>query len=363
MVNQENFRFIQTLKAELRHKQLRFRKPAKTSRDVLTVRNVFYILLKDESSGVTGIGECAPIKGLSDDYDERYFEKLSSLFDPEISFENWCEILNTNSSILFGLETALYDFQNRGTRTIFHSDQPIAIPINGLVWMNGHEQMLHEAFDKINSGFKCIKLKVGGLDFDDELSILRSIRSKFSADEITIRLDANGAFDETNALSKLNALAEFDIHSIEQPIKAGKYDEMATIVSNSPIKIALDEELIGIHRQLDKLEMLRKIKPHYIILKPTLHGGIQGSDQWIDIARSLGIEWWATSALESNIGLNAIAQWVYDKHPVIEQGLGTGSLFEYNIPSPIKIESGRLTYDHRQTWDVSKIEDSKSAWL
>jgi len=363
MVNQENFWFIQTLKVELRHKQLRFRKPAKTSRDVLTVRDIYFILLIDESTGKTGIGECAPLKGLSIEIGGAYLDNLKNTCSKTIMFEDWQSILTSHPSILFGFETALLDLKNEGERNIFPSDQCITIPINGLVWMSEKEQMLNEAFQKIEAGYKCIKLKIGGIDFVEELSILKEIRKNFPPEKLTIRIDANGAFSIEEANKKLDVLSQFDIHSIEQPIKAGNRDFMALLVTQSPIKIALDEELIGEYDHKEKVKLLETILPNYIILKPTLHGGICGSNEWIEIATSLGIDWWATSALESNIGLNAISQWVATKNPILEQGLGTGMLFENNIPSPITIESGQLTYDPLKNWDISEIYDQNSLIL
>lgn len=360
MVSQENFRFFQTLKTELRYKQLRFRKPAKTSRDTLRVRDVNFLLLTEITTGLTGIGECSPIYGLSCERPEDYKNHLQRLCEPFQSADELDHFLSDKPSIRFGFETAMLDLQNGGKRILFPASLSRAVPINGLVWMNGRDEMLHEAILKIEAGYKCIKLKIGGIDFEDELAILSAIRRKYSAEQITLRLDANGAFTPENSLEKLRALSVFNIHSIEQPVRSGQWENMAKLVSATPIAIALDEELIGVHSTSEKIKLLDTIRPHYLILKPGLHGGLSGCDEWINLAAERNILWWATSALESNIGLNAISQWVAEKNNPLEQGLGTGQLFEKNVKCPIKTGNGFLTFDGPDQWDVSPVTDSNT---
>ena len=249
-------------------------------------------------------------------------------------------------SMLFGLETALFHLQN-GDRlfdTAFSRGET-GIPINGLVWMGNHDEMLQRLEEKLEKGFRCIKLKIGAIDFDQELDLIRRIRDRFSFHEVELRVDANGAFPYDEALYKLELLSQYNIHSIEQPIKAGQWAFMADLCRESPLPIALDEELIGVNDPAMKRHMLNIIKPRYIILKPSLHGGMAGCREWIETARDLGIGSWITSALESNIGLNAIAQFassVYGDHITMPQGLGTGQLFTDNIPMPLEIRNDQL---------------------
>ena len=248
--------------------------------------------------------------------------------------------------MLFGLETALLNLQN-GDRlfdTAFSRGE-VGIPINGLVWMGNHEEMLQRLEEKLDKGFRCIKLKIGAIDFDKELDLIRRIRDRFSFHEVELRVDANGAFPYDEALYKLELLSQYNIHSIEQPIKAGQWAFMADLCRESPLPIALDEELIGVNDPEMKRHMLNIIKPRYIILKPSLHGGMAGCREWIDLTRDMGIGSWITSALESNIGLNAIAQFassVYGDHITMPQGLGTGQLFTDNIPMPLEIRGDQL---------------------
>jgi len=265
-----------------------------------------------------------------------------------------------NPSVRFALETALLDLNNGGDRQIFPSTQIKKIPINGLVWMNDMDAMLREAMEKIQAGYRCIKIKIGGIHFQDELDILRELRNSYSPSEVEIRLDANGAFRFEDgafrfeeALYKLEKLSEYTIHSIEQPIKAGQWKEMAELVIKSPIPIALDEELIPI--DIDKEKLLDTVAPKFIVLKPTLHGGFAGCDEWIKLAEQRHIGWWATSALESNIGLNAIAQWVNTYKNPLPQGLGTGKLYVNNIPSPIQVGSGYFWWDKTTDWQLETI--------
>lgn len=351
MVNQEDLRFCQELKKEIHPGKLIFKRPARTSRDTLHTRDVWYIVLSD-SQGRTGIGECAPIPGLSAETNTDT-EALLKQFSLTGNTTSLYHTIAANSSVTCALEMALCDYKNGGSRNVFGEiDRPIEI--NGLIWMNQKETMLREAREKIALGFRCIKFKVGALQFTDELDILEEIRSDYSPGEIEIRLDANGAFTKDNVNSRLDALSRFTIHSIEQPIKPGQWSLMREVIKHSPIPIALDEELIGIEPN-NQQSLLEALQPHYLILKPALHGGFTNCDQWIQKAEAMEIGWWSTSALESNIGLNAVAQWAASHQPLLPQGLGTGSLYENNIPSPIEIHQGFLRYNQEQKWDVSSI--------
>jgi len=216
------------------------------------------------------------------------------------------------------------------------------------------ETMYREAISKIESGFNCIKLKVGALDFDEECRLLEKIRKKYNAFKTEIRLDANGAFYADDVFEKLNNLKRFDIHSIEQPLKPNHHHLMQEVCAKSKISIALDEELITVNIN-DALNVLKYIKPAFIIIKPTLIGGFNNADAWINAAQQLNIGWWATSALESNIGLNAIAQWVFGKQIKLHQGLGTGSLYTNNIPSPLQVTKGHIVYNKMLQWNVTQF--------
>jgi o-succinylbenzoate synthase len=314
---------------------------------VLNERAIFFVkVFFKDSSNAFGMGECAPIYGLNPEKEHEVVDllhqalseiKLSRKFDPK---------LISLPAIRFAIETALLDLMQGGRRILFGDLVPsVQFPINGLVWMNTYETMLEEAIQKVESGYEVIKLKIGGIDFQKELMILQTLRELYST-RISIRLDANGAFSIEEAMTKLERLAEYDIHSIEQPIKAGQWGEMAKLCRTSPIPIALDEELIGIDSIEEKKELIQQILPQYIILKPTLHGGFVGCDEWVDIAESNRVKWWATSALESNIGLNAIAQWLAVKLPRMEQGLGTGSLYLNNLNPAWVVEKGFLKFDN-----------------
>lgn len=324
---------------------LHFKQPAGTSRGVYTTRRVWYLhLTSDSQPGREGIGECAPLPNLSCDDLPHYEQLLSSLCQEAAQSGIDYERLRPYPSILFGLETAFRHFE-RGTASLW--DTPFSrgeqgIPINGLIWMGSYTQMLAQIEAKMQAGFRCIKLKIGAIHFEEELSLLKIIRRHFSAKEIELRVDANGAFSPAEALEKLKRLSELDLHSIEQPIRAGQWDSMARLSQLSPLPIALDEELIGVHSTSRKKELLETIHPQYIILKPSLHGGLRGSQEWIAAASQLGIGWWITSALESNIGLNAIAQWCATLHNPLPQGLGTGALFTDNIPMPLEVRGDEL---------------------
>lgn len=328
-------------------KQLHFKQPAGTSRGVYTTRDVWYILLTDTGSRHYGVGECAPLPALSCDDIPSYDEVLATACkNLEKNGEIDREALLPYPSILFGMETALLHFRARSLQfwhTPFSKGKE-GIPINGLIWMGNFDEMYRRIGEKMQQGFRCIKLKIGAIDFEKELELLAHIRRHFTPAQIELRVDANGAFSPTDALEKLHRLSEFQFHSIEQPIRAGQWDEMARLCAATPFPIALDEELIGINRRDRKIELLETIRPQYIILKPSLHGGISGSEEWMELAAERGIGSWVTSALESNIGLNAIAQWCATLQPALPQGLGTGLLFTDNIDYPLHIEGDCLWF-------------------
>ena len=359
------------MKYEIEERVLHFKQPTGTSRGIYTTRKIWLVSLSDGNR--TGVGECAPLPDLSCDamLDAEYAAILNNfcvdvckaleghngdcpLCEQHSELQGDCPqcVLSIASnlrdypSMLFGLETALLNLQD-GDRlfdTAFSRGE-VGIPINGLVWMGNHEEMLRRMEEKLEAGFRCIKLKIGAIDFDQELDLIKRIRDRFSFHEVELRLDANGAFPYEDALYKLELLSQYAIHSIEQPIKAGQWAYMAELCRESPLPIALDEELIGINDPEMKHHMLNIIKPRYIILKPSLHGGMGGCREWIDLARDMGIDSWITSALESNIGLNAIAQFassVYGDHITMPQGLGTGQLFTDNVDMGLEIRGDRL---------------------
>lgn len=336
------------MKAIIEKKQLHFKQPAGTSRGIYTTREVWYIRLTDEAdANHYGIGECAPLPDLSCDASPEYESILHETcrrFNESGSIDR--EALRPYPSILFGWETALRHYEARSLQlwqTPF-SEGKEGIPINGLIWMGSFDEMYRRIEEKMTQGFRCIKLKIGAIDFDKELELLAHIRKHFPPEQIELRVDANGAFTPEDALEKMKRLHKYRLHSIEQPIRAGQWQEMARLCAAAPFPIALDEELIGINERNRKAELLDCIHPQYIILKPSLHGGISGSEEWIALARERGIGWWVTSALESNIGLNAIAQWTATLHPTLPQGLGTGMLFTDNIDLPLRIEGDCLWY-------------------
>lgn len=332
---------------EIEERVLHFKQPAGTSRGVYTTRKMWLVSLSDGNR--TGVGECAPLPDLSCDAlpDELYVSKLN-VFCRDLceTGEIDVEALRDYPSMLFGLETALLNLRNGGKLfdTAFSRGEE-GIPINGLVWMGNYDEMLQRMEEKLEKGFRCVKLKIGAIDFEQELDLIKRIRDRFSFHEVELRLDANGAFKYEEALYKLELLSQYAIHSIEQPIRQGQWAYMAELCRESPLPIALDEELIGVNDPEMKTHMLNIIKPRYIILKPSLHGGMTGCREWIDAAREQGIGSWITSALESNIGLNAIAQYasdVYGPQITMPQGLGTGQLFTDNIPMPLEIRGDML---------------------
>ena len=338
----------------LSKKILHFKQPAGTSRGVYTTRKIWLVHLSECDK--TGVGECAPLPDLSCDAlpDETYEAKLHQFCQALCETgEMDDDALRPYPSMRFGLETALLSLQSSlhsplSTHLLF--DTPFSrgeegIPINGLVWMGRYDEMLQRMEEKLEKGFRCVKLKIGAIDFEQELDLVKRIRDRFSFHEVELRLDANGAFKYEEALYKLELLSQYAIHSIEQPIRQGQWAYMAELCRESPLPIALDEELIGVNDPEMKSHMLNIIKPRYIILKPSLHGGMMGCREWIETAKQQGIGSWITSALESNIGLNAIAQFasnVYGPHVRMPQGLGTGQLFTDNIPMPLEIRGDQL---------------------
>jgi len=346
------------MKASFQKYILNFKRPSGTSRGVMTEKESWFLFI--EKDGKKGVGECGVLRGLS--YDDRldYSDKLQWVCDNiYLGKDVLWEALREWPSIQFGVEQAFMSLESNDPLILFPSrftDGQQAIPINGLIWMGEPAFMKEQIDQKISQGFDCIKLKIGALDFDKELDLIRYIRSHFSPEMIEIRVDANGGFDSSNALFKLNQLAEYKIHSVEQPIKQKQYDSMADLCLKTSLPIALDEELIGVINYSDKENLLRKIRPQYIILKPSLVGGIKGSEEWIEIADKLNIGWWITSALESNIGLSAIAQWTFTLNNSLPQGLGTGSLYTNNITSPLIVKNGHLWYDNKLMWNFENLQ-------
>lgn len=328
--------------------QLQFIKAAKTSRNVFRTRTIYLIKLIDLKTGKEGIGEAAPLALLSIDDIPDYEDILRDKLDAFCERGNFEEVdLEKYPSMRFGIETALLnleaDDEGRMFETPFTRGE-ISIPVNGLVWMSDAEAMYEEALMKIEAGFDVIKFKVGALDFDEECRMLEKVRDRFSAFNVTLRLDANGAFKNDEALEQLKDLSRFEIHSIEQPIAVGQWDSMQKLCTEGAIGIALDEELIPLSSPSKRVEMLKYIDPQYIILKPNLIGGLAVADEWVKLAEKHSIGWWATSALESNVGLNAISQWVSQYPDLMHQGLGTGALYSNNLPSRLSLEKGRMNY-------------------
>lgn len=340
------------MKASYRKYTLPFKTPAGTSRGVLSQRETWF--LEIEHNGRVGIGECAMLRGLSIDDKPDYEQQLqwvcANLQQGEAALR---EALVAYPSLQFGIEQAFRSLSSQTPFLLFpsaftHGEE--SIPINGLVWM-GEEGFMKQQIEKLlGEGFTCIKLKIGAIDFETELRLLRLIRSQFKASEVEIRIDANGAFTAEEALEKLKRLAEWELHSIEQPIKPRQWKAMAALCAQTPLPIALDEELIGVLHEEEKNTLLQTIQPHYLILKPSLVGGFAACDDWIVRAEKQGIGWWITSALESNIGLNAIAQYTFTKKNRLPQGLGTGSLYTHNIKSPLYVQNGRLHYHPGESW-------------
>lgn len=335
------------LKAEYHKFILNFKRPSGTSRGVMTEKPGYLITVwDDEKPDVKGIGECSLIPGLSPDEGTDYEQKLIwTCKNIDTVKSSLHADLEHFPSIRFGMETALLDLLSGGNKMLYDTAFTrceAGITINGLIWMGQPDYMVEQIEDKLKSGFSCLKIKIGAIGFEQELEVLKYIRNRFSVDTLELRVDANGAFDAKNAPEILSKLAQLDIHSIEQPIKAGQWKEMALLCAATPLPIALDEELIGVYDNKMRREMLETIKPQYIILKPSLLGGLKASMEWISLAEEYKTGWWVTSALESNIGLNAIAQWTSTLGTTMPQGLGTGSLYTNNIPSRLIIKDEKL---------------------
>lgn len=334
---------------------LQFKQPSGTSRGILKTKDTWFIII--DSEGKKGIGECGMFKGLSID-DRADFEAILSWTCKNIFLgkEVLLDKLKAFPSIQFGVEMAFLDLDNAKPFELFPSkftESQDQIPINGLIWMGTESFMKDQIKTKIEEGFSCIKLKIGAIDFQTELNLLKSIRTHFSAEDIELRVDANGAFSPADALEKLKRLSDYQLHSIEQPIKQGQVEEMAKLCQTTPLDIALDEELIGVFDVTNKHDLLQIIQPQYIILKPTLVGGFSGSTAWIEAAENAKTGYWITSALESNIGLNAIAQWTYTLQSNKPQGLGTGGLYTNNFDSPLEVKNGKLQYRKTAHWNFN----------
>lgn len=345
------------MKAFYKKHTLNFKLPSGTSRGVLNTKDTYFLIFNSEHS--FGVGECGLLRGLSIDDREDYEQKLQWVCDNiAIGEEKLYEELIEYPSIQFGIETAFQSFRSKNPYILIPSqftNGEASIPINGLVWMGEKQFMNQQISEKLEQGFTCIKMKIGAIDFKSEVALLKSIRKEFSPSEVELRVDANGAFSPKEALEKLKILSELHLHSIEQPIKQGQIQEMARLCEETPLPIALDEELIGVFLEAEKDKLLKTIHPQYIILKPSLIGGFRGSDSWIDKAKLYNSGWWVTSALESNIGLNAISQYTFSKKNEMPQGLGTGSLYTNNIDSPLEVFKGTLRYNPKKEWSLKPI--------
>lgn len=320
-------------------------------------KETWFIIL--EQNGKTGIGECGILRGLSADDKPDYEKKIQWVcqnihLGNDILWENLLEY----PSIQFGIEMAFLSFNSQNPFVLFPSkftNSQQSILINGLVWMGNQHEMKSQIEEKLEEGFSCIKLKIGAIDFQKELELLANIREHFDEKTIEIRVDANGAFSINEALCKLSQLAGYKLHSIEQPIAKNHTDSMSELCKTTPLPIALDEELIGIFSFADKEALLQKIMPQYIILKPSFIGGFRGTNEWIALAEKYKINWWITSALESNIGLNAIAQFTFTLQNKIPQGLGTGSLYTNNFNCPLQVKNGQLWYNNCIEWNIENL--------
>ncbi|MHB0756485.1 o-succinylbenzoate synthase [Polaribacter sp. M15] len=336
---------------------LNFKNPSGTSRGILRTKETWFIILEKE--GKIGIGETGLFRGLSSDDVANYEDKLVWVC---ANINKGLDFLLAEMaqfpSIQFGLEQAFLSLESNDKFELFPSNFTKGkefININGLIWMGEKQFMKNQIKEKLKAGFTCIKMKIGAIDFDTEIDLLASIRKEFTSKEIELRVDANGAFNAKNALEKLKRLSELELHSIEQPIKQGQPAEMANLCNKTPLPIALDEELIGVFTSEEKKKIIAQINPQYIILKPSLVGGFAGSTEWIKFAEQQNVGWWITSALESNIGLNAIAQFTYQLQNKLPQGLGTGSLFTNNFDSPLEVKKGTLQYNSLQNWNFNLV--------
>lgn len=331
------------MKASFKKYDLLFKRPSGTSRGVLRKKRTYFIELND--GDFSAKGEAALFRGLSYDDQSDYEEILHEVCSNILNYkDNYHKTLKEYPSIIFGLEQVFLKHAKRSKNCFTNSfaEGKLGIPINGLIWMGDEEFMSEQIEQKLADGYSCLKLKIGAIDFEQEIELLQSLRRRYSKDKLEIRVDANGAFAPNEALRKLQRLAELDLHSIEQPIQQGQRIEMKDLCLKSPLDIALDEELIGVLDYEEKKLMLEQIIPPYIILKPALVGGFKSCDEWIALAESMDIAWWITSALESNLGLEAIAQYTASKNTTMYQGLGTGQLFSNNIDSSLEIRKAKL---------------------
>lgn len=336
---------------------LNFKRPSGTSRGILKTKDSYFLIIEKE--GQKGIGECGLLRGLSADDRPDYEEKLDWLCHSiDRPFDKLYEGLKEFPSIQFGLEMALKDWSSKD-HIIFPSELTTGEekqPINGLIWMGSVAFMKNQVKEKLDQGFTVLKMKIGAIGFDNELTILKEIRKEFKANELELRVDANGGFMFSEAKDVLTQLADLSVHSIEQPIQPNQWQEMAALCESPPTSIALDEELIGVFDNKDKVKLLETIKPQYIILKPSFIGGFRGSEEWISLAQERNTGWWTTSALESNLGLSAIAQWNFTLKNPMPSGLGTGSLYTNNFPGPLFIKDGQVGYNPNINWDLSSLE-------
>ena len=343
------------MKAHYKKHILEFKTPSGTSRGILKTKEAWFIVLEDKGSH--GFGECGMLRGLSIDDRPDFEQTLQWVCENiHLGMQQLYDALTEFPSIQMGLEIAFKSLAAHDPFQIYPSaftKGEASIAINGLIWMGDKDFMSKQIASKLKEGFSCIKMKIGAINFDTELALLKSIRQEFSASEIEIRVDANGAFDPKNALEKLKQLSDLDLHSIEQPIAVKQWDQMAYLCEKTPLDIALDEELIGVFSNQDKQALLQHIKPQYIILKPSFIGGFKGSDSWIELSQANNVQWWITSALESNVGLNAISQYTFTKNSTLPQGLGTGSLYTNNIVSALQITKGTLCYNPTKKWNFN----------
>ncbi|MEZ4857990.1 MAG: o-succinylbenzoate synthase [Flavobacteriaceae bacterium] len=345
------------MKASYQKYLLHFKRPSGTSRGILKTKETWFLILKDLENW--GVGECGILRGLSIDDRPDYEEKLQWVchniqLGKEVLYDNLTEF----PSIQMGVETAFKSLASQDSFQLFPSpffEGNATIPINGLIWMGDKRFMKEQISAKLKEGFTCIKMKIGAIDFKTELELLKSIRKEFSVSEIELRVDANGAFATSEAFEKLKRLSDHQLHSIEQPIQPKQWQEMARLCEQTPIPIALDEELIGVFSSEEKEALLQTIQPQYLILKPSFIGGFRGSDAWIELAEKYNAGWWVTSALESNVGLNAISQYTFTKKSKLPQGLGTGSLYTNNIDSPLVVSKGKIEYQPSKSWDIKKL--------
>ena len=350
------YRKREDMNISLSHRTLHFRKPARTSRGEYMTHDAIIITIRDEEGKRIGLGECAPLPGLSSDRDAyTRMSDVARLIEQALQSENYTETLRPYPALLFALESAMYDYQQNPLLydTPFARSE-VGIPMNGLVWMSDYDDMLAQVKAKLRQGFRCIKLKIGAIDWQEELRLISTIRSRFSPDTLELRVDANGAWSPSEAEEKMTALAQYDIHSIEQPIAPYQWKDMAHLCrlqeeakaqGRKYLPVALDEELIGVNSLEEKRLMLDTIRPQYIVIKPTLHGGMTGSIEWASEAGKRGIPSWMTSALESNIGLRNVALLaarVYGPRITFPQGLGTGLLYTDNIEMDMELRGSKM---------------------